>query len=141
VKGPIGRTVPSYHCQPETNVFREKNMKKIEAVILPSTINKVKDALRKIGIINMTVSKVRKTGGQTSHTGYCRGGKYESKYEPIFFAKTKIEIEVGAEELEKVLGAIERSTEGNLYGDEKVFVYSLDDTMQLGGKTRSVAGN
>jgi nitrogen regulatory protein PII len=115
-------------------------MKKIEAVILPSKINSVKDVLRKIGIINMTVSKVRRLGGQTSHSGYCRGGKYESKYEPVFFAKTKIEIEVAEEELEKVLGAIEDCTEGTTYGDEKVFVYSLDETMRLGRKARSVAG-
>jgi nitrogen regulatory protein P-II 1 len=115
-------------------------MKKIEVVILPSKINNVKDALGKIGIINMTVSKVRRFGGQTSHTGYCRGGKYESKYEPVFFPKTKIEIEVAEEELEKVLGAIEDCTEGTLYGDEKVFVYSLDDTMHLGKKAKSVAG-
>ena len=109
--------------------LREKNMKKIEVVILPSKINNVKDALRRIGIINMTVSKIRKLGGQTGCTGYCRGGKYESKYEPVFFAKTKIEIEVAEEDLEKVLGAIEDCTEGAVYGDEKVFVYSLDDAM------------
>ena len=33
-------------------------MKKIEVVILPSRINDVKDALRKIGINKVTVSKV-----------------------------------------------------------------------------------
>jgi nitrogen regulatory protein P-II 1 len=115
-------------------------MKKIEAVILPSRINNVKDALRKIGIINITVSKVRRFGGQTSHTGYCRGGKYESKYQPLFSTKTKIEVEVAEEELEKTLGAIEDCAEGTMSGDGKVFVYSLDDTMQLGRKARSVAG-
>jgi nitrogen regulatory protein P-II 1 len=114
-------------------------MKKVEMVIAPFKIKAVKDALRKIGIINMAVSKVRRFGDQTSHTGYCRGGKYESKYEPIFVARTKIEIEVAEEELEKVLGAIEDCTEDAAYGDEKVFVYSLDDAIRLGKKTRRVA--
>ena len=73
----------------------------------------------------MTVSKVRKSGGQTSHTGYCRGGKYESKYEPVFFAKTKIEIEVAEEELEKVLGAIEGMHRGHcVWRRESVCLFS-----------------
>lgn len=114
-------------------------MKKVEMVIAPFKIKVVKDALARIGFNQMTVSKIRKLGGQTSCTGYCRGGKYESKYEPVSFAKTRIEIEVAEEDLENVLGAIEDCTEGAAYGDEKVFVYSLDDAMRLGKKTRRVA--
>ena len=95
----------------------------------------------KIGINKMTVSKIRRFGGQTGYTGYCRGGKYESKYEPVFFAKTKIEIEVAEEDLEKVLGAIEDCTEGAVYGDEKVFVYSLDDAMKLGREGKKGGSN
>jgi nitrogen regulatory protein PII len=116
-----------------------ENMKKIEMVIDPPKINTVKDALRKIGINKMTVSKVRKFGGQAGYTGYCRGGKYESKYEPVFLAETRIELEVAEEDLDRVLAVIEESADGVTDGDEKVFVYSLDETMQLGKKTRSVA--
>ena len=108
-------------------------------VIAPFKIKAVKDALARIGINKTTVSKIRRFGGQTNHTGYCRGGKYESKYEPVFSAKTKIEIEVADEDLEKVLGAIEDCTNGAAYRDEKVFVYSLDDAVRLGKKTRKVA--
>ena len=113
-------------------------MKKVEMVIAPFKIKAVKDALARIGINKTTVSKIRRFGGQTNHTGYCRGGKYESKYEPVFSAKTKIEVEVAEDDLEKVLGAIEDCTEA-AYGDEKVFVYSLDDAIQLGRKPRRVA--
>jgi nitrogen regulatory protein PII len=117
------------------SLTKEKNMKKVEMVIVPPKINHVKDALRKIGINKMTVSKVRKFGGQAGYTGYCRGGKYE----PAFLTETRIEMEVAEEDLEKVLGAIENCTEGAMNGDEKVFVYSLDETMQLGRKARKVA--
>jgi nitrogen regulatory protein PII len=129
------RYAASHHCQPGSNVFKEKNMKKIEVVILPSKVNNVKDALRKIGTNKMTVSKVQGFGDR----GYCRGGKYESKYEPAFFGKTKIEIEVAEEDLEKVLGSIQASIEGTAYGDEKVVVYSLDDTVKPEKNVRSVA--
>jgi nitrogen regulatory protein PII len=114
-------------------------MKKVEMVIAPFKIKVVKDALARIGFNQMTVSKIRKLGGQTNCTGYCRGGKYESKYEPVSFAKTKIELEVAEEDLENILGAIEDCTEGTENGDEKVFVYSLDDAIQLGRKARRVA--
>jgi nitrogen regulatory protein PII len=93
------------------SLTKEKNMKKVEMVIVPPKINHVKDALRKIGINKMTVSKVRKFGGQAGYTGYCRGGKYESKYEPAFLAETRIEMVVAEEDLEKVLGAIENCTD------------------------------
>jgi nitrogen regulatory protein PII len=114
-------------------------MKKVEIDIAPFKIKVVKDALRKTGINNMKVSKIRRFGGQIGCTGYCRGGKYESKYEPIFFSKTKIEVEVADEDLEKVLGAIEDCTESAAHDDEKVFVYSLDNTLQLGRMTRKLA--
>jgi nitrogen regulatory protein PII len=114
-------------------------MKKVEMVMAPLKIKVVKDALREIGVNKMTVSKIRRSVDQTDYTGYCRGGKYESKYEPIFLAKTKLEIEVVEKDLEKVLGVIEDYTEGVVYGDEKVFVYSLDETMQLGRKARRAA--
>lgn len=118
--------------------MKEKKVKKVEIVIAPFKIKGVKGALARIGMNKITVSKVRSFGGQTSHTGYCRGGKYESKYEPIFFTKTKIELEVAEEDLEKVLGTIEGCTESAVYGDEKVFVYSLDDTRQLVRKAASI---
>ncbi len=108
-------------------------------VIVPPKINNVKDALRKIGINKMTVSKVRRFGGQAGHMGYCRGGKYESKYEPVFLAETKIELEVAEGDLERVLAALEESADGAALGDKEVFVYSLDETMKLGKKARSEA--
>jgi nitrogen regulatory protein PII len=111
-------------------------MKKVEMIIVPFKINNVKKALTRLGITKMTVSKVRRSGGQIGgYTEYCRGGKYE----PAFLAKTKIELEVAEKDLERVLAAIEESVESAAYEDEKVFVYSLDDTIKLGKKSRSMA--
>ena len=56
-----------------------------------------------------------------------------------FYAKTKIEMEVAEEELEKALGAIEESAKGTVYGEGKVFVYFLDKTIELGKRARSVS--
>jgi nitrogen regulatory protein PII len=110
-------------------------MKKVEMVVAPFKVNHVKKALTGLGIDKITVSKVRGFRGQIGYREYCRGGKYE----PAFLARTKIELEVAEKDLEKVLAAIEESTEGAAYGDEKVFVYSLDDTIKLGRKTKNVA--
>lgn len=114
-------------------------MKKVEMVIAPFKINDVKKALTRIGINKMTVSKARRFGGHVAYMGYCRGGKYESKYEPAFRAETKIEFEVAEEDLERALAALAGSAEGAAYGDEKVSVYSLDDTIKLGKKKNSMA--
>ncbi|HVN95820.1 MAG TPA: P-II family nitrogen regulator [Syntrophorhabdaceae bacterium] len=111
-------------------------MKKIEVVIASFKVNDVKRALTRIGITKMTVSKMRWLGGQA---GYCRGGKYESKWAPAFLSKTKIDLDVAEKDLERVLGAIEESAEGTVYGDDKVFVYSLDDIIELRGQAKSAA--
>jgi nitrogen regulatory protein P-II 1 len=43
-------------------------MKKLEAVIQPSKLDAVKDALHEIGIQGMTVSEVRGHGRQKGHS-------------------------------------------------------------------------
>ncbi|MBZ5546058.1 MAG: P-II family nitrogen regulator [Acidobacteriia bacterium] len=44
-------------------------MTKLEAIIQPSRLDSVKEALREIGVNGMTVSEVRGHGRQKGHTG------------------------------------------------------------------------
>ena len=48
-------------------------MKKIEAIIDPSKLQEVKNALTKIGIRRMTISKVDEFGIQDAHKEFYRG--------------------------------------------------------------------
>ena len=49
-------------------------MQKIEAVIQPSKLDAVKDALVEIGVEGMTILEARGHGRQKGHTEFYRGG-------------------------------------------------------------------
>ena len=51
-------------------------MQKIEAIIQPSKLDGVKDALVVIGISGMTITDVRGHGRQKGHTEVYRGREY-----------------------------------------------------------------
>ena len=65
-------------------------MQKIEAVIQPSKLDAVKDALVEIGISGMTISDVRGHGRQKGHTELYRGREYSVDLLP----KVKLELVV-----------------------------------------------
>src|SRR5438128_3690553 len=62
-------------------------MKKLEAIIQPSRLDSVRDALREIGVDGMTISEVRGHGRQKGHTEVYRGNEYTVDFLP----KIKIE--------------------------------------------------
>ena len=77
-------------------------MQKIEAVIQPSKLDAVKDALVEIGISGMTISDVRGHGRQKGHTEIYRGREYSVDLLP----KIKLELVVLDELLDKAVKTI-----------------------------------
>ncbi len=102
-------------------------MKKIEAIIKPSKLDDVKVALNEIGIQGMTVTEVKGFGRQKGFTEFYRGAEYDIAFIP----KTKIEIVVKDESLNKVLTAIIDTAKTDKMGDGKIFVYSLDEVIRI----------
>ena len=78
-------------------------MQKIEAVIQPSKLDGVKDALVEIGISGMTITDVRGHGRQKGHTEVYRGREYSVDLLP----KVKLELVVADDVVEKVLQRLE----------------------------------
>src|ERR1700684_587189 len=76
-------------------------MQKIEAVIQPSKLDGVKDALVEIGISGMTITDVRGHGRQKGHTELYRGREYSVDLLP----KVKLELVVADDLVEKAGGA------------------------------------
>ena len=72
-------------------------MEKIEAVIQPSKLDAVKDALVEIGIEGMTILEARGHGRQKGHTEFYRGREYTVDLLP----KIKLEMVVPDELAEK----------------------------------------
>ncbi|MBT8115239.1 MAG: P-II family nitrogen regulator [Arenicella sp.] len=102
-------------------------MKLITAIIRPFKQDDVKDALSQIGVMGMTVSEVKGFGRQKGHTEIYRGAEYAIDFIP----KTKIEVAVTDDLVDKVVDAIVESAKGNKVGDGKIFVTNLEEVVRI----------
>ena len=110
-------------------------MQKIEAVIQPSKLDAVKDALLEVGIEGMTILEARGHGRQKGHTEFYRGREYTVDLLP----KIKIETVVPDELLEKAVQAIITATRTGKIGDGKIFVSGIDEAIRIRNGDRGVA--
>ncbi len=102
-------------------------MKKIEAIIKPSKLTEVKDALHEIGIQGMTVTEVKGLGRQKGHTEIYRGSEYAVDFVP----KVKLEIVLPDNQLTPAIEAITRAAKTGKIGDGKIFVLPLDNAVRI----------
>ena len=102
-------------------------MQKIEAIIQPSRLDAVKEALIEIGVDGMTILEARGHGRQKGHTEFYRGREYTVDLLP----KVKIELVVHDEEVEKVIDAIVTAARTGHIGDGKVFVSRIDEAIRI----------
>ena len=102
-------------------------MTKIEAVIQPSKLDAVKDALMEIGIDGMTVIEVRGHGRQKGHTEVYRGREYTIDLLP----KVKLEIVLADELVEKAVQAIVTNARTGKIGDGKIFLSRIDEAIRI----------
>jgi nitrogen regulatory protein PII len=102
-------------------------MKKIEAIIKPFKLEGVKEALNELGIAGLTVSEVKGYGRQKGHKEVYRGAEYNVEFNP----KTKIELVVAADLVEKVVETIRSAANTEKIGDGKIFVLPVEDVMRI----------
>jgi nitrogen regulatory protein P-II 2 len=111
-------------------------MKLIIAVIKPSKLDEVREALSPLGVSGMTVSEVKGFGRQGGHTEIYRGAEYEIHFVP----KIKIEIAVPDEVAERVISTLRESANTGKIGDGKIFVLDVADAVRIRtGETGSEA--
>ena len=102
-------------------------MQKIEAVIQPSKLDAVKDALVEIGVEGMTIMEARGHGRQKGHTEFYRGREYSVDLLP----KVKLEMVVSDEMVEKAIQAILTAARTGKIGDGKIFVSKIDEAIRI----------
>ncbi len=102
-------------------------MKMITAVIKPSRLDAVLDAVTEAGASGLTVTEVRGYGRQKGKTEVYRGAEYEVKLLP----KVKLEIAVPTDVVDAVVEAIARTANTGKIGDGKVFVYDLEQVVRI----------
>ena len=99
----------------------------IIAVIKPSRLDAVLDAVTEAGASGLTVTEVRGYGRQRGKTEVYRGAEYEVKLLP----KVKLEIAVPDDIAEGVVEAIKTTANTNKIGDGKVFVLDLERALRI----------
>ena len=102
-------------------------MQKIEAVIQPSRLDAVKDALIEIGIAGITILEARGHGRQKGHTEFYRGQEYSVDLLP----KVKLEAVVSDEMVERAVQAIITAARTGKIGDGKIFVSRVDEAIRI----------
>ena len=110
-------------------------MKLIIAVIKPSRLDAVLDAVTEAGASGVTVTEVRGYGRQKGKTEVYRGAEYEVKLLP----KVKLEIAVPTDVCDKVVEAITQSANTGKIGDGKVFVMDLEQALRIRTGDRDAA--
>lgn len=102
-------------------------MKKVEAIIKPFKLDDVKDALNGIGVKGMTISEVKGYGRQKGHTEIYRGAEYVVDFIP----KIKIEVVVGADQVNQVVETIRNAANSGTIGDGKIFVMPIERIVRV----------
>ena len=102
-------------------------MTKIEAIIQPSKLEAVKNALHDIGVEGMTVLEARGHGRQKGHTEIYRGREYTVDLIP----KIKLEMVLPDEMAEKAVQAISSTARSGKIGDGKIFLTRVDDAIRI----------
>ena len=103
-------------------------MKKIETIIDPSKMGEVKDALTKIRIRRMTISKVDEFESHIRRKEFYRGDTFVIDIVKEF----KIELTVATDEmLCQVVEAIKKTTNTEGTGDEEILVFPLEEVNRV----------
>jgi len=106
-------------------------MLKIEAILQPSKLDAVKDALLEAGIEGMTILEARGHGRQKGHTEFYRGREYTVDLLP----KVKIELVITDDLREKAVQAIQSAARTGRIGDGKIFVSRIEEAIRIRKRT------
>jgi nitrogen regulatory protein PII len=107
-------------------------MKKIEAIIRSMKFEDVKHALEGAGFDSMTVTEVKGRGRQKGIVQQWRGAEYVVDLIP----KTKIEMVVEDDDVERLIDVITASAATGQIGDGKLFIIPIEDVIRVRTKER-----
>ena len=102
-------------------------MKLIIAIVKPSKLDEIREALGQVGITGMTVTEVKGYGRQKGHTEIYRGAEYTVEFLP----KIRIEVAVDEPAAERVIETIRTVANTGQIGDGKIFVTTIDQALRI----------
>jgi len=102
-------------------------MKLISSIIKPFKLDQVRAALMELGVSGMTVTEVKGFGRQRGHTEIYRGAEYTVDFVP----KTRIEVAVRTDLVDRVVDAITQAAKTGKVGDGKIFITDLERVVRI----------
>jgi nitrogen regulatory protein P-II 1 len=102
-------------------------MKRIEAIVRPSKVDEVKEALTQVGASGMTVTEVKGFGRQKGHKELYRGAEYVVDFVP----KARVEVVLPDELVPQAVEAIVRAARTGKVGDGKIFVTEVAEAVRV----------
>jgi nitrogen regulatory protein P-II 1 len=109
-------------------------MKMITAMIRPSKLDAVKDALVAIDVVGMTVTDARGFGRQKGQVERYRGTEFKVDFLP----KLKVMLIIPDEKLDAVISAISTAARTGEIGDGKIFVSPVENAIRIRTGDRGV---
>ena len=110
-------------------------MKLVIAIIQPTKLKAVREALVKAGVERMTVCDAQGYGRQRGQTATYRGNEYKTN----LLRKVTLEIVVNDDYLERTLDTlmeVARTGPEGTIGDGKIFVLPTEESIMLAGEVR-----
>lgn len=102
-------------------------MKKIQAIIRREKLIDIMDKLVEADILGITVQNVRGRGNQKNIELQFRGRIFSVNLLP----KTKIELMINDEDVEKVVNIIQKTAHTGNIGDGKIIILPIDDIIRI----------
>jgi nitrogen regulatory protein PII len=102
-------------------------VKLIVAYVKPFKLEEIKDALREVGVTGMSVGEIRGFGRQSGQTEVYRGAEYKVEFVP----KTRIEVAIEDDDVERVVSTIEGAARTGDIGDGKVIVLPIEQILRI----------
>src|SRR4026209_14311 len=108
-------------------LWENRQMKKVKAIIKPFKLDEVKEALSEVGIKGMTVTEVKGFGRTGGKKEVYRGSAYVVDFVP----KVRIEIVVKDDIVRDVVEAITAVARTGRIGDGKIFVTPVEEAIRI----------
>ena len=102
-------------------------MVRIEAIIRPSRLDEVKNALDELGIRGISVTEIKGAGKQKGYTQHYRGSEYQVNLLP----KVQLVVVVADPMMDRVIEAIEGAARTGEIGDGKIFVTPVLEAVRI----------
>jgi nitrogen regulatory protein P-II 1 len=102
-------------------------MTRLEAIVRPSALDKLRELLAHPWIAGITVSEVKGCGRQRGHVEVYRGAEYSVDLVP----KLKVELVVPEPLVPRIVEDLTRLLRTGRIGDGKLFVTPVDDAVRI----------